>query len=110
WQEIAWIHSKWAEYVVLYGTKESRVTLLNQAAPRFARLIQDTLWEDVVLHIARLTDPPKSMGKHNLSVQSLSEHVSDPATRHKVEQLVAQAIARSEFCRDWRNRRLAHRD
>jgi len=110
WQEIVWLHSKWAEYVALYGTKESRVVLLNKAAPRFARLIQDTLWEDVVLHIARLTDPPKSTGKENLTVQSLAMHIGDSATRAKVKQLVARAIKEAEFCRDWRNRHLAHRD
>jgi hypothetical protein len=110
WQEIIWLHSKWAEYAVLYGTKESRVALLNKAAPRFARLIQDTLWEDVILHIARLTDPPKSAGKHNLTVQSLATHIGDSATRAKVEALVARAIEQAEFCRDWRNRHLAHRD
>jgi len=110
WQEIVWLHSKWAEYLALYGTKESRVVLLNKAAPRFARLIQVTLWEDVVLHIARLTDLPKSAGKQNLTVQSLAAHISDPVTRAKVEQLVARAIEQAEFCRDWRNRHLAHRD
>ncbi len=102
WQEVASIHSKWAEYVVIYGTKESRVALLNRAAPRFARLIQDTLWEDVVLHIARLTDPPKSMGKPNLSVQSLAAHVGHPETAATVQRLVARAIEQAEFCRDWR--------
>lgn len=39
WQEVVWVHRKWAEYAALYGTKESRVALLNKAAPRFARLI-----------------------------------------------------------------------
>ncbi|HTF45249.1 MAG TPA: hypothetical protein VK641_15185 [Terriglobales bacterium] len=110
WQEVAGIHSKWAEYAALYGTKESRVNLLNRAAPRFARLVQDILWEDVVLHIARLTDPPKSMGKSNLSVQSLAQAIDHPATRGAVERLVTRAIAESEFCRDWRNRHIAHRD
>ena len=110
WQEIVWLHSKWAEYAALYGTKESRVALLNKAAPHFARLIQDTLWEDVVLHIARLTDPPKSASKHNLTVQSLAMHIGDLATRAKVEELVARAIEQADFCRDWRNRHLAHRD
>lgn len=110
WQEIVWLHSKWAEYAALYGTKESRVALLNKAAPRFARLIQDTLWEDVVLHIARLTDPPKSAGKHNLTIQSLATHIGDSATRTIVEELVARAIEQTEFYRDWRNQHLAHRD
>ncbi|HET7286256.1 MAG TPA: hypothetical protein VFI71_02260, partial [Pyrinomonadaceae bacterium] len=89
---------------------ESRVALLNRAAPRFARLIQDTLWEDVVLHIARLTDPPQSAGKLNLTVQSLATHIRDSATRARVAELVTRAIEQSEFCRDWRNRHLAHRD
>jgi hypothetical protein len=110
WQEIVWLNRKWAEYATLYGTKESRVALLNRAAPSFARLIQDTLWEDIVLHIARLTDPPKSAGKQNLTVQSLGTHIGDAETRAKVEQLVARAIQQAEFCRDWRNRHLAHRD
>ncbi len=63
WHELAWIHSKWAEYVTLFGTTSTRVELLNQAAPRFFRTIQDSLWEDVLLHIARLTDSPRSAGK-----------------------------------------------
>ena len=110
WQEIAWLHSKWAEYVVLFGTKESRVSLLNRAAPRFARLVQDALWEDVVLHIARLTDPPKSVGKENLSVQGLAALIAHAETKSRVEQHVAVAIEQAGFCRDWRNRHLAHSD
>ena len=69
WQEVAGLHGKWSEYAALFGTRESRVDLLNQAAPYFFRIVQDSLWEDVLLHIARLTDPPKSAGKSNLTVQ-----------------------------------------
>jgi hypothetical protein len=110
WQEVAWIHSKWAEYVQLFGVKESRIDLLNRAAPRFARLLQDSLWEDVLLHIARLTDPAKSMGKSNLSIRALAPHVADPTVRGEIEELVSETVVRSDFCRDWRNRHLAHRD
>jgi AbiU2 len=110
WQEVAWLHAKWEEHVVLFGTKESRVELLNRASPQFARIVQDTTWEDVLLHIARLTDPPKSAGKENLTIQSLAPLVSDPVTRTKVTELVDAANVATEFCRDWRNRHLAHRD
>lgn len=110
WQEVAWVHSKWAEYVELFGTKESRIDLLNRAAPRFARLLQDSLWEDVLLHVARLTDPPKSMGKSNLSIQALVPHVTDPDANAEIQKLVAEAVSRADFCRDWRNRHLAHKD
>ena len=110
WQEIAWLHAKWEEYVCLFGTKESRVDLLNRAAPRFARIVQDTLLEDVLLHVARLTDPPKSVGKDNLTIQGRTALVSDPVTREEVTELIKAAKMATEFCRDWRNRHLAHRD
>lgn len=110
WQELAWLYSKWNEYETLYGTKPSRIDLLNKSAPHFFRVVQDSLWEDTILHIARLTDPPKSVGKENLSVQQLPDLVSDAKLSAGLVRLVGEAKAASEFCRDWRNRRLAHRD
>jgi hypothetical protein len=110
WQEVAWLHAKWEEYVALFGTKESRVELLNRAAPRFARVLQDTIWEDVLLHVARLTDPPRSAGKENLTIRGLAPLVNDPATRTRVTELVDAVLVATHFCRDWRNRHLAHRD
>ena len=81
WQEVAGLYGKWSEYVALFGTRESRVDLLNQAAPSFFRIVQDSLWEDVLLHIARLTDPPKSAGKSNLTVQRLTSAIDYPETK-----------------------------
>lgn len=110
WQQVAWLHNKWEQYVELYGTKESRLTLLNQAAPLFFRVVQDTLWEDVLLHIARLTDSPESMKKANLSIRRFPAEIDDEPTKLVVERLIDEALIASEFCRDWRNRHIAHRD
>jgi hypothetical protein len=110
WQELAWLYTKWNEYATLYGTKASRVEILNKAAPYFFRVVQDSLWEDVVIHIARMTDPPKSMGKPNISVQRLPILVEGTELKAQLESLVSVAKEASEFCRDWRNRRIAHRD
>lgn len=110
WQELAWLYRTWAEYVALFGTKESRVTLLNNVAPAFTRIVQDALWEGVILHIARLTDPVRSMGKSNLSVRALEDAVTDSTLKAKVSASVSDALLASDFCRDWRNRHLAHRD
>jgi len=71
YNECAWLHIKWHQYLVLYGTKPERIDLLNRSAGLFFRIVQDTLWEDTLLHLARLTDRPTSMGKNNLSVQRL---------------------------------------
>jgi len=55
WNEIAWLHIKWAQYLALFGTTPERLELLNCAAPLFFRIVQDTLWEDTVLHLTRVT-------------------------------------------------------
>ena len=61
WQEIVSVHQKWLEYRHLYGTKKSRIDLLNQAAPWFFRMVQDVMWEDIVIHVARLMDASKGV-------------------------------------------------
>lgn len=112
WNECAWLHLKWSEYVILFGSKPERLSLLNTTAPAFFRLIRDSMWEDVLLHICRLTDPTQSIGKQkkqNLTLQRLPPLV-EPALRLKVERLLQAALEKCAFARDWRNRRIGHRD
>jgi hypothetical protein len=103
------LHLKWSEYREIYGTNSDRVDLLNRAAPEFFRVVQDTLWEGTILHIARLTDRPTSRGRANLTIQRFP-HLVDLEIKSAVETKVDEAIAASDFCRDWRNRRIAHSD
>jgi hypothetical protein len=109
WQQLAWLHGKWDEYAELFGTNQSRVELLNEAAPRFFRTVQDTLWDDVLIHIARLLDPPKSAGRDNLSFLRLAPLV-DAAIKPEVDSRITIALSACAFARDWRNRRIAHGD
>lgn len=110
WNEVAWLYSKWSEYDKLFGKKPSRVDLLNDAAPTFFHIVQDCLFKDIILHIARLTDPPKSVGKDNLSVRGLPCLISSASLKTEIESLIETAIQQADFCRDWRNRSLAHKD
>ena len=110
WQEVAWIHKKWKQYVTLFGTTPERIELLNQAAPSLFRTVQDTLWEDVLLHLVRLTDPARTMGRPNLSVRHLKEVTAGEPIASTLQSLGDTALSACEFARDWRNRRLAHRD
>jgi hypothetical protein len=109
WQEVAWVHRRWLEYVVLFGTKPSRVELLNKAAPSFFSLAQAAIWEQILLHLCRLTDPSKSNGRSNLTIRRIPPLV-DPSLTERAQALVDDAIAATAFSRDWRNRRLAHSD
>lgn len=110
WQEVAGLHMKWAEFVTLFGTKPSRIELLNKIAPEFFSIVQNALWENALLHIARLTDPQKSRGKQNLSILRMIELIDHPETKATAGDLANKALAATTFCRDWRNRRIAHRD
>jgi hypothetical protein len=108
--ELAWLHAKWNQYRQLFGHSRKRVDLLNSVANHFFRIVQDALWEDIVLHLARLTDPLKSSGKANLTLRRLPAHISDATLKVEVEKLIDVAVSTSIFARDWRNRKLAHID
>src|SRR3989304_10132230 len=86
--EVAWLHAKWHEYKELYGEKPTRVELLNRAAGFFFRIVQDTLWEDTLLHVARLTDPPGSGRRQNLTVFRLPSPVHHPGPPGGFDALV----------------------
>jgi hypothetical protein len=110
WEEVAWIHVKWREYCELFGTRPSRIDLLNEAAPLFFRIAQDALFEDILLHIARLTDPPESCGKKNLTIRSLGSFLERSEISQELDTLLKVALEKADFCRDWRNRYIGHRD
>lgn len=108
--DLSWLLLKWDQYCALFGTKPERVDLLNKAAPLFFAVVEDTLWDGILLHLRRLTDPASSCGKANLSIERLRSLVPDSGFRAEVAALVSAAVASSEFARDWRNRRIAHSD
>lgn len=110
WQEVTRLHIRWGEYVVLFGEKETRIRLLNDASPLFFRIVQDSLWEQIVLQIARLTDPPEMGQKSNLWLKRLRGLIREETIALKVEGTIDVAMERAIFVRDWRNRKLAHND
>src|SRR5512144_2855527 len=81
WNELAWIHAKWKQYHRLYGTSDDTVALLNKTAPSFFYLLGSILLDDVLLHIARLTDPPDLGGHTNLTLQCLPPAVHEAPLR-----------------------------
>jgi hypothetical protein len=110
WQELAQLNITWSEFIELYGTKKSRIELMNQSAGHFFRMVQDSLWEGLMLHIARLTDRPMVAGRTNLTLHNLPELIPDATLKSKIEGLCAEATDKTKFARDWRNRHIAHRD
>jgi hypothetical protein len=108
--ELTWLFWRWDQYVKLYGERPSRLEILNASAPFFFALIQDTLWYETLLGIARIAGPEATGGKQNLSVRRIPPLINDRDLREKVEQLLGTALNACEFAIDWRNRHIAHRD
>lgn len=110
WNEVAWLYTKWSEYVELFGKNPSRIDLLNDVAPTFFHIIQESLFRDILLHIARLTDPPKTGKKENLTIRKLPDLISTDTLKKEIEEAINATIEKADFCRDCRNRRIAHTD
>src|SRR5260370_19526804 len=100
WQEVAMLFINWEEYVELFGTKPERIKLLNKVSPAFFHMLPEELWETRLLHLARLTDPPISMGtkqKLNLTINNLLDLIDHADTKKKVEGLTAIAMKATDF-------------
>jgi hypothetical protein len=110
YNQFHWILSKWIEYKELFATKESRIELLNNTAPSFFGMVQGILWENLLLGICKLTDPQKSAGKRNASINSLNSYVRDEIFKSSVLAKANTLREKSVFSRDWRNRYISHAD
>lgn len=108
-QDVSALFCQWNEFVTAFGTNNERIELLNRAASGFARSYQDALLHDVLVGLSRITDNPKTMGKDNLAITRLPD-LLEGDIKLEVEELVRVAKSSAEFARDWRNRRIAHRD
>src|SRR5258708_21458228 len=103
--ELAWLHIKWSDFRRLFATGQERVDLLNAAAPAFFSHLQQMMWEDALLHLCRITDPVKSGPHDHLTIMRIPDAIPDLALRDVVRPLVDDAKQKTQFARDWRNRR-----
>jgi hypothetical protein len=110
WHDISWLHIRWAEYRELFGTVPSRVDLMNETAPTFFGHLEGVLWHDIFLDLSRLTDPPATSGQQNLTLRRLPSAVARLPIKDEVHSALDRVEAKARFARDWRDRRLAHRD
>jgi hypothetical protein len=60
------------------------------------------------MHLCRVTDRTKTVGKDNLTIRLLPDLVTSQQLRDELEHLVQVVCDATDFARDWRNRRLAH--
>jgi len=134
--EIAWLHAKWSIYGQLFCRGEEQLDILNSMARAFFLIVQDSLQNDLIVGLCRITDSPHTGKRKNLTLASLAEILKDlkeaqererekeesqtdenPQSTSKEEELWREFVSQLELLahvcaplREWRNRRLAHSD
>jgi len=107
--QLAWLQIKWGEYRELFAHSKERIDVLNRTAPAFFVFLDRALFEDVLLHICRLTDPPATKGQSNLTMHALLRLIKVEPLKVELERLLVDADAKTRFAHDRRNRTIAHK-
>lgn len=110
YRKLVELHVLWQQYRQLFGSDPETVHLLNRTSGLFFKIVQDELWDSVLLGVSRMTDPPATGKKKNLTIQSLPPLISNTELQGEVQNLCDKALAAAEFAREHRNKRIAHQD
>ena len=96
-------------FVELFGTSAERIEILDRVSGNLFQVFHDDLFEMTLLHLSRMTDRVRTVSKPNLTLSALAE-AAGPQHCQALSEAAEKARNKCEFARDWRNRRLAHRD
>lgn len=61
----------WSNFRLMFASEKKSVDVLNATAPGFFAMVQRLLVDDVILRIARLTDPPANRSQENATLKRL---------------------------------------
>jgi len=106
--ELVVLNDKWREYVTLFGVSQGRVDLLNEAGGRFFGMVDSVFFEDILLHLCRLTDLQVVKEYELLTIRRLPSFFEDKPFHASLKKAVNRATRATAFATDWRHKRLAH--
>jgi AbiU2 len=107
--EVCELHFKWKFFSQLFTDKQ-RFEILKKTAPSLFSYVQDLILHDMMLGIARLTDPHKLKGRSNLSFDTILPEITDVTLRAEISEIILKIKSKTTAIRDWRNKKLAHND
>ncbi|WP_411958218.1 hypothetical protein [Paracoccus homiensis] len=108
--ELVHIRLKWRVYQAFYGTNTERLDLLNSVSGTTAVIIQDALYNDVILSLCRLGDRASSRGRANNSYKALLEMLEEGPLKFRLSELIREF---GDMCKPLISRRnwfVAHSD
>jgi hypothetical protein len=83
--------------------------LLNEAGGRFFGQLDAILWEDLLLHLCRMTDRTRAGGYEQLTVRRLPQLFTEDRMVRELKSAINKAVRATKFARDWRDRHIGHR-
>ena len=111
-KQCVWARIVYDKYVTLYEKGNRRLDLLEEVANHFFYDLQAILIEYILLQITKITDPAKTLGKHdNLTTNYLVNELPWPDNiRTQLEDLSASLNSFREYVVDARRKIIAHSD
>jgi hypothetical protein len=107
--EVRNLHFKWKFFSQIF-TDPSRVAILNATAASFFQSVEDSMLLDILLSITRLTDPPKSVKRENLSFENLLQEIPNGSLCAQVVNLLSEIKQKTKDIKTWRDKKLSHND
>ena len=107
------LHVEWKVLLQLFGSGDQQSKFLNRVAACFFDTTYRTFIRDIILGVARLTDPLKTGGQENLVLDrlaDLSEVNADVSLKAQVTAKLAEIKTAAEPFRAYRHKHLAHLD
>ena len=107
------LHEEWKTLIALFGSGDQTVQLLNKTAGALFETVYRTLMRDILLGVARLTDPLQTAGQDNLVLERLTllpEVCADPSIRASVAAKLVDVKNKAKSFREYRHKYLAHLD
>jgi hypothetical protein len=101
-----WLHQKWNEFRKLFAASPAQIRDLNTAAAGFFSHVQGLWWDDLLLHIFRMTDERKDV----LSIYTLKREAPTAALKTIIESHIAVVQPTVEFAHVARHNSIAHRN
>lgn len=76
-REVLWLHAAQTVYRQLFAHSSKRIDLLNKCAPIAFYVFEELLLTEIQMSITRLTDPARTSGRDNLTLDQLHERIRD---------------------------------
>jgi hypothetical protein len=110
YKELVLTSKKWEEYNDLFLTKSSRMELINRSAPLFFSIFEDSIINDILLSISRLTDPPITAGFKNASLKRALSLIKEETTKQDLTKELNFLDQKVSTIRELRNKNISHID